>query len=81
MNLRFLMISALLCLGLSGPAAATKVVLVSSEIPAKTITDEKVKSPVLHELKASKEKEDVARRERLLKELRELYKQGRPENE
>jgi hypothetical protein len=65
---------------LSGQAWATRVVLVSSEVPARVISEEKAKETSLREPKTLSDQQEREKRERLLKELRELYKQGRPEN-
>jgi hypothetical protein len=65
----------------SGPSLAAKVVFVSSDAPAKVTSDEKMKEPTLRDLKKSKEaQQDPAKKERLLKDLQQIYKQGRPEN-
>ena len=77
MRVFFLLLCAAVLLFCAQPSLAAKVVLVSSEELSESSSEEQEKRSASRELKASKDQDDLEKKERLLQELRELYKQGR----
>jgi hypothetical protein len=65
----------------AGIARAARIVFVSSQVPAQVQVEERTKRSDVREVKDTNlSPAEVERRERLLKQLRDLYKQSRPEN-
>ncbi|MFH1262019.1 MAG: hypothetical protein V1495_01060 [Pseudomonadota bacterium] len=62
-------------------ARAARIVLISSQIPAQVQAETRTKRPEVQQVKETHlSPAETERRERLLKQLRDLYKQSRPEN-
>jgi hypothetical protein len=64
----------------AGPAWATRAVLISSDVPSQVVLEQKAKGSSPGESEESRKRQEEDRRERLLRELRELYKPAQPEN-